>query len=224
MHCRIAMSRRVSWFSHLLPFRSASLLHLLLCCCLPAVCWCAGQSYSAQSPVPILVNNVGPFHNPAESYKYYSLPYCEPSDATPAPPLTAPVSLDENLGEVLAGDRRRGSLYDIKYRVPEEGKVLCERKLSVADVADFVHAIRAHYVFEMFVDELPVKGFIGEMEEDGVKGGKHKHNQEDNDNTQVFLFAHLDFSVAYNDDRVSTTTYTQSSPRIVGRVWELLTD
>ena len=41
------------------------------------------------------------------------------------------------------------------------------------------------------------------MEEDGVKGGRHKHNQEDNDNTQVFLFTHLDFSIALNDGRVS---------------------
>ena len=139
------------------PCGSVMLLVLVLCGW-AAVCVCGGgQSYGASSAVPILVNNVGPFHNPAESYKYYSLPYCEPSEAAPAPPLTSPASLDENLGEVLAGDRRRGSLYDVKYGVAEEGRVLCERLLSVADVAEFVHAIRAHYVFEMFVDELPSK-------------------------------------------------------------------
>ena len=195
--------------ARLLPISS----WLLLCaslCSLPAACLGGGQLYSASSPVPILVNNVGPFHNPAESYKYYSLPYCEPSESSPAPPQTSPASLDENLGEVLAGDRRRGSLYDIKYGVPEEGKVLCERRLSVDEVAEFVHAVRAHYVFEMFVDELPVKGFVGEMEEDGVKGGRHRHNQEDNDNTQVFLFTHLDFSIAHNDGRVSTTSTAHS--------------
>lgn len=195
--------------SFVLPARRLSpwcCVLLLVLLCLPGVCRCGGQLYSSSSPVPILVNNVGPFHNPAESYKYYSLPYCEPSETSPAPPLTSPVSLDDNLGEVLAGDRRRGSLYDIKYGVAEEGKALCERKLSVAEVGSFVHAIRAHYVFEMLVDELAVRGFIGEMEEDGVKGGKHKHNQEDNDNTQVFLFTHLDFSIAYNDGRVSQHT------------------
>ena len=187
------------------------LCHWLLCSVLCVGVLGGGQSYSLSSPVPILVNTVGPFHNPAESYKYYSLPYCEPSDSTPAPPQTSPVLLDENLGEVLAGDRRRGSLYDIKFNVAEDGKVLCERKLSVEDVAEFVHAIRAHYVFEMFVDELAVKGFIGEMEEDGVKGGRHRHNQEDNDNTQVFLFTHLDFAIAHNDGRVSHTAHNTHS-------------
>ena len=46
------------------------------------------------------------------------------------------------------------------------------------------------------------------MEEDGAKGGRHRLNSEDNEQTQVFLFTHLDFSIAYNLDRVIAVNLT----------------
>ena len=195
------------------PLLSLLSLSLLLCLTLlPSGVLSSGQSYSAGAPVPILVNNVGPFHNPAESYKYYSLPYCEPSaDSAPTP---APAS--DNLGEILAGDRRRASLYDVRFRSDDAGKTLCEKALSAAEVESLVRAIRQHYVFEMFVDELAVKGFVGEMEEVGSGlrgGGRHRFNAEDNDDTDVFLFTHLDFSIAYNEDRVVAVNLTTDPAR-----------
>ena len=87
--------------------------------------------YYSHEKVPILVNTVGPFNNPAETYKvytiglkmlvpltidpttffyltqYYSLPFCSPKKT---------LDQGENLGEVLAGDRRRNSLYDVRYK------------------------------------------------------------------------------------------------------------
>ena len=184
------------------PLR-ALLLCLLLCASLASVALSAPLTFAPRAPVPILVNNVGPFHNPAESYKYYSLPYCEPSAAQ-----SGLAAEEDNLGEILAGDRRRPSPYVVLFTVPEEGRALCEKKLSADDVDAFVSAIRRHSVFELFVDELGVRGFVGEMEEDGHKGGRHSFNQEDNDNTQVFLFTHLDFSIAYNGDRVIAVNLT----------------
>jgi len=46
--------------------------------------------------VPVYVNGVGPFHNPAETYEFYSLPYCAPKKAA---------RKDDSLGEVTVPQR-----------------------------------------------------------------------------------------------------------------------
>ena len=55
----------------------------------------------------MLVNNVGPYSNPAETYDFYTLPYCPPKELAVE---------SENLGECWAGDRRQSSLYDLRFR------------------------------------------------------------------------------------------------------------
>ena len=54
-----------------------------------------------------IVIQVGPYSNPAETYRYYSLPFCEPENYK---------SQAQQLGEVLAGDRRVTTMYDIRFR------------------------------------------------------------------------------------------------------------
>jgi hypothetical protein len=65
-----------------------------------------------------------PFHNPAESYRYYSLPYCSPKEDNQADKHSGVTGTD-NLGEVLAGDRRRKALYDIRYGVDIQWYTTC---------------------------------------------------------------------------------------------------
>lgn len=55
------------------------------------------RSYKEGDPVPLFVNKIGPFHNPSETYQYYDLPVCHPSDGA--------VDKLLSLGEVLAADR-----------------------------------------------------------------------------------------------------------------------
>jgi hypothetical protein len=61
----------------------ARFLVLLAC----AVGLAAAMEYQHHDKVPILVNNVGPFHNPAESYAYYSLPFCAPKHHADIPTM-----------------------------------------------------------------------------------------------------------------------------------------
>lgn len=110
---------------------------------------------------------------------------------------------NENLGEVLAGDRRRSSLYDIRFLVDIQWAALCHFRLSQDDIKQFMDAIKQHYIFEMFVDDLGVKGFIGEIEESQTKYDSHIHNE-----THIYLFTHLDFSIAYNRDNVISVNLT----------------
>ena len=110
---------------------------------------------------------------------------------------------DDNLGEVLAGDRRRASMYDIRFGVDIQWTALCHFRLSQDDIKQFMDAIKQHYIFEMFVDDLPVKGFIGEMEQSQTKFDSHVHNE-----THIYLFTHLDFSLAFNGNNVIAVNLT----------------
>jgi len=149
--------------------------------------------YAMKEKVPVLVNTVGPFNNPAETYKYYSLPYCASSEDLD----------DDNLGESLAGDRRRPSLYDIRFNANNQWSGLCTKTLNQEEIKQFRDAIQQHYIFEMFIDGLPVKGFIGELEQSSTHYTGHDHNE-----THYYLFTHLDFSIAYNDENVIACNLT----------------
>merc|ERR1711871_798627 len=100
----------------------------------------------------------------------------------------------EDLGPLLKGDRPTKTLYDIKFREKQSWVRLCKKHLSASDVAKFRQAIMDDYYFEMMLDELPIWGYVGELETAGL------HTQPNA--TRYYLFTHLDFSIAYNGNRV----------------------
>ena len=126
-------------------------------------------------------SQVGPFANPNEVYAYFGLPFCAPAEVE---------TKREDLGPLLKGDRPTKTLYDIRFREAHKFKNLCRKRLTSAEVAQFRQAIVDDYYFEMMLDELPVWGYVGELEQ-------RAHNS-----TRYFLFTHLDFSIAYNGDRI----------------------
>ena len=86
------------------------------------------------------------------------------------------------------------TLYDIKFRESVRFKELCKTHLSEDDVRKFRQAIVDDYYFEMMLDELPIWGYVGELE---TKPALQAANA-----TRYHLFTHLDFSIAYNGDRI----------------------
>jgi len=66
--------------------------------------------------------------------------------------------------------------------------------MTASEVSKFRQAIMDDYYFEMMLDELPVWGYVGELETAGL------HTQPNA--TRYYLFTHLDFSIAYNGNRV----------------------
>jgi len=51
---------------------------VLVLCLLPHFGWTV--SYKQGDPVTLYVNKVGPYHNPQETYHYYTLPVCRPKE------------------------------------------------------------------------------------------------------------------------------------------------
>ena len=122
----------------------------------------AEQKYAHNEKIPLYVDNVVPYHNPSESYRYYSLKFC-------APPDLHYHYKSQTLGEVLQGSRKVYSPYVLPFAVNVAGKAgfLCEETLGQADVDAFRYAIKHMYYYSMYYDEIPLRGFIGEVDENG---------------------------------------------------------
>ncbi|XP_069368884.1 transmembrane 9 superfamily member 1 [Paralichthys olivaceus] len=155
-------------------------LHCILILCLVSSC-IAG--FKQGDNVTIFVNKVGPYHNPQETYHYYTLPVCRPEKVH---------HKSLSLGEVLDGDRMAESLYHIRFRENVEKKTLCQLTLSEKQVDQLREAIEELYYFEFVLDDIPIWGFVGYIEESGFLPHSHK----------VGLWTHLDFNIEYNSDSV----------------------
>lgn len=151
--------------------------------CLCAVSSSAASNYKVNDKVPMYVNKVGPYFNPQETYHYYVLPVCVP-DKIEHRSLT--------LGEILDGDRMAVSLYQIGFKESFERKVLCTKEMTNSDMDLIKEAIEDLYYFEFVFDDMPIRGFIGHLEEGSFLPHNHK----------TFLWSHLHFHFEYNEDQV----------------------
>ncbi|MCL4131455.1 UNVERIFIED_CONTAM: hypothetical protein GTU68_032062 [Idotea baltica] len=140
-------------------------------------------AYKDGDKVTLFVNKVGPYFNPHETYHYYELPVCRPK-------IIEHKSL--TLGEVLDGDRMAKSLYDIKYLEKVSDRVLCDLILSELEIQYLKEAIEENYYFEFVIDDIPVRDFVGHLEESGYLPHSHK----------VFLWTHNHFTFYYNEEKI----------------------
>eukprot|EP01147_Barroeca_monosierra_P004575 gene4574-6771_t len=177
------------------------------------------HSYSEGQKVPIFVNKVGPFFNTHETYHYYSLPVCRPDkevychtyycsyerNSTQVALCNQVVFRSLTLGEVLDGDRMAEALYDIRFRENKPKTDLCTVKLALKDVATFRNAIDDLYYFEFIVDDLPVRGFLGQLEEHVI----------DFPNTyKTFLWTHIHFLIEYNGNHIVAVNVSEKSVEV----------
>ena len=98
----------------------------------------------------------------SETYAYYSLPFCRPS-------LESPKTKWSGLGSVLQGNELVDSQLELKFRVPTPVSAICEQTLSASDATTLGGRIGQHYWYELFLDGLPVWGFVGPPPEHTVR-------------------------------------------------------
>ena len=71
---------------------------------------------------------------------------------------------------------------------------LCPLLLSKEELQQLEEAIEENYFYEFVVDDIPVRSFLGHVQETGFV--PHSH--------QVFLWTHQNFTIYYNRDKVCT--------------------
>lgn len=137
------------------------------------------------------VNKIGPYSSPTESYGFFDkMPWCKPE------------KLERRalkLGETLAGDFLVRSSYHLSFRESLEGKELCEKSLTAEEVAVFIQAVRKRFVYDLLLDNLPMKLFVGELNEDEPAG-------------KTLLYTHVEFTISVNGDRVIEASATPGQP------------
>ncbi|CAI2176597.1 7819_t:CDS:2 [Funneliformis geosporum] len=147
------------------------------------------HSYEDGEDVIIWVNTVGPRSNRQETYEYFQLPYCKG--------IHVAEHHHETLGEALLGMELANSGIEMKFLTNEQNATICEKELTAKDVNLFRYAVVNNYWYQMFLDDLPVWGFVGEV--DSVSG-------------DVFLYTHREFEMSYNDDKIVQVKLESGSP------------
>lgn len=64
------------------------------------------SAYIENEQIPIYLNDVSAFDNPAEIYPYYDFPFCKPPQIEEE---------SQSLGEDLSGERKVNSLYSVHF-------------------------------------------------------------------------------------------------------------
>ncbi|KAJ6406944.1 hypothetical protein OIU84_010454 [Salix udensis] len=162
-------------------FTSSSLLLLLLAyhsCSfyLPGV---APQDFTTGAELRVKVNKLTSTKTQLP-YSYYSLQYCPPEHI---------VDSEENLGEVLRGDRIENSPYVFQMREPLQCKILCH-----------------DYRVNMILDNLPLVVPIGRSDQENAVVYQHgfhvglKAQYAGSEDLKHFIYNHLTFTVKYHKD------------------------
>ena len=99
----------------------------------------------------------------------------------------------ETIGEVLNGDRLTNTLYAINFREEKSLKILCQKKLRVAEIAKFRDAVIKDFFFQMYYDDLPFWAFVGKVEESWTLDQKRP---------KYYLFTHVQFDALYNENQI----------------------
>lgn len=107
--------------------------------------------YTSGEEVVLWMNTVGPYHNRQETYTFFSLPFCRGPKETIS-------HYHETLGEALLGVELDFSGLDIQFRADVDKTVYCEVQLDQEKYKAFVYAIKNHYWYQMYIDDLPIWG------------------------------------------------------------------
>jgi len=158
------------------------------------------QAYKDGADLNIVVNSVGPFNNPMEKYRFYSLPFChehhEAENFKPDLNNVGAIKYKIRLGQHLAGDSHESSPYAVKFRQPIENRVLCKVKLGPDELQQFKNSILNSYYFEMYVHDLAMWGYVGDVDNEDLMG--------ETGGAKTYLFPHHHFKFGLNKDKVVT--------------------
>lgn len=146
------------------------------------------HTYNDGEEVVLWMNTVGPYHNRQETYRYYSLPFCKG-------PKEAIGHYHETIGEALQGVELEFSGLDISFKDPTMKKVYCSIDITEDKLKAFTYAIKNHYWYQMYIDDLPIWGIVGEVEDNGEE-------------KSYFMWAHKKFDIGYSDNQIVDVNLT----------------
>ncbi|CAJ1961673.1 unnamed protein product [Cylindrotheca closterium] len=174
--------------------------------------------YKKDEHVELWVNKVGPYANPQEAYEYYALPFCAPDTKHHPDAPGGGGRFNEwkglSIGESLGGHALRHSGHDIAF-LKDGDPETCTTKALTQDEADhFAKAIQHRWFYQMYLDDLPVWGMVGEMlpkadqlkskEKDDLARLDHMEDLSDNEikDLHPYVYTKRNLVISYNKDQI----------------------
>lgn len=168
-------------------------LFFVICLIFAIVCFTQGDehnhSYGDGEEVVLWMNTVGPYHNRQETYSYFSLPFC-------SGPKESIGHYHETLGEALQGTELEFSGLDIQFKDDRTKTKYCDILLTQEKLQSFLYAVQNHYWYQMYIDDLPIWGIVGEIEEG---------------TSEFYVWTHKKFDIGYNGDRITDVNLTSEA-------------
>eukprot|EP00934_Nitzschia_sp_Nitz4_P006050 Nitzschia sp. Nitz4//scaffold28_size193895//184749//186929//NITZ4_001693-RA/size193895-augustus-gene-0.299-mRNA-1//1//CDS//3329546066//6040//frame0 len=177
------------------------------------------HKYKQGEHVELWVSKVGPYANPQEAYEYYKLPYCAP-DTKHHPDSAGGTGRwnewkSHSMGEYLGGHALRHSGHDVTFLDTKASPETCTTKPLTKDQANlFAKAIQHRWFYQMYLDDLPLWGMVGEMlrkpdqlaikEKDDLDRLDHMTDLSDADvaNLHPYVYTTRNLIISYNNDQV----------------------
>lgn len=139
-------------------------------------------------------------------FDYYELPFCKPKKTTLE---------NENLGQIISGDRIENSVYKIEMKIPKICEIACIQKIRYSQKRDFIKAIHEDYKVHWILDNLPVGMYESlQLFVRGFPVGFH--SGEDIRNNKHYLNNHIRIIIQYNDYIKDEESKDESYSYIVG--------
>lgn len=145
--------------------------------------------YEGNEEVVLWMNTVGPYHNRQETYSYFELPFC-------AGPKEGISHYHETLGEALQGTALVFSGIHMDFRANINKGIYCSIKPDDTNLQKLIFAVKNHYWYQMYLDDLPIWGIVGEADE----------NDKD-----FFLWTHKKFEIGYNGKQIVDVNLTSET-------------
>jgi transmembrane 9 superfamily protein 3 len=185
-------------------------LVVALCAVIPVGATEETHVYEEKENVYLWLNKVGPYHNPQETYPYFHLPFCKPAH----PPEDLPEAKYGGLGEVLEGHGFVQSGIGVHFGEQVQTSELCTLKLTKEDAETFDHAVRHHYWYQIYIDDLPVWGMVGQME-NHKEGAKEEPDNEEVGKIRTYIYTRKELSISRNNGRIIEVNLTSKEPVLV---------
>lgn len=146
--------------------------------------------YKPNEPVEFYVHKVGPLANPQEAYPYYDLPYCAPKSTTTLhnnePHTLFNIGKALSLAEQLGGHVLHHSGHTIQFAGHTYREGCTTRTLSIQAAVHFQKAVHEEWFYQMYIDDLPIWGMVGEIGPDG----------------KALVYTDRQVVIAFNKDRI----------------------
>ncbi|KMQ93005.1 transmembrane 9 superfamily member 3 [Lasius niger] len=176
--------------------REQLLLHFLAFSLLSSLAFADEHNhvYEDSDEVVLWMSTVGPYHNRQETYSYYSLPFCTGTK-------NVINHYHETLSEALQGIELKFSGLEIEFKEDISKTEYCQISLNEESQKAFVYAIKNQYWYQMYIDDLPIWGVVGELENnDGVAVSD-----------SYFIWTHKKFDIGYNGKQIVDVNLTSEN-------------